>query len=253
MTKADGKDSISFKKLIESVSEWATLVFRPLELFTYVIRDKPGSDAIKVMTRFWWLPIFFTVLVDGATLHTFGIELNSEPVFSLAYTTISILKPFCEAILLYYVLRLMKIDITLELVFICYTMTVIYAPIFSWLKIPSLIQNYSLLVHLKSQHLDATGTFQYFTAHSKEIMKSISLPFPSVAPYLSSFSSVISLLASTLVAECISQSGEISRPKAYAATAVATAANVIPFAIFVSTQLLLVYAYLKAPPGIVSP
>lgn len=162
-------------------------------------------------------------------LHFYGIELKTDPFLTITYLAFVSLKLVFEAFILFSVLRLMRVNnLTQGLVFICFSVVVTYAPLFSWIDVPQAMHLDDVLIFLKSLHLSVTDTVWYFFQHASEINEHLKQPVPGLLPYADMASNAIYLLSAMLVAECLSQMLNIEKPRAYLATAIALTLNLIP-------------------------
>src|SRR5260370_38574272 len=119
----------------------------------------------------------------------------------------------------------MSVNASPGMAFVCFSLIVIYTPLFSWIGIPQAVHTYDLLTLLKSQHLNFADTIQYFFDNAKEINEKLAYSAPQVVVNISVAGTVVYLVSATLLAESVSQMLDVERPKAYMATAVATTLN----------------------------
>ena len=181
-------------------------------------------------------------MTDAAVLYFYGIGLQSEP-FWVLYLTFTALKLICEAVILFVVLRLMRVQVTLGMAFVCFSIVAIYSPLFGWAGVPQAAHLYDVMTVLKAQHLGVMDTVSYFWHHAVEINKA--LPMPDIVQYLAIVARVISLISLTLVAECLTQILQLKRPKAYAATAIASVLNLMPTILLGLSQVALIFAFMR--------
>jgi hypothetical protein len=227
------------------VFDWVVHVFSPLTMVRGCVAERLQEDVGKLLRTYWFFPILLTIVTDGIVLHFYGIELKSEPLFTLLYLTFAAIKLLIVAFILLGILRLMKVRTSQGLVFVCVTVITIYNPLFSWIGIPQSISMFTLLTILKTQHLGFEDTMKYMWNHAHSISLQTARPLQAMTPFLDVVSIIISLFSATLVAECLAQLLMLERRKAYVATAVASVLTLLPTMLFGTFQLMLIFAYLN--------
>jgi hypothetical protein len=231
---------------IATVFDWARHVFSPLSLVRESLRQNLQSDIGALFRRYWITPIVLTIFTDAVVLHFYGIEFKSDPPLTLLYFTFGCLKIVLEAFVLFGLLRLMRAQVTQGIAFVCFSIVVTYAPLLGWIGVPQAVHLYDVLAFLRSQHLSVTDTITFFVSHAKEINEMLAQPVPAIVPYLGMASNAVNLLSAMLVAECLAQILRLGRGKAYAATAIASALNLIPAMLLGLFQIALIFAYIQA-------
>jgi hypothetical protein len=232
--------------LISPVLSWLTYVYSPTTLIRECTTDNLRDSPIQVMAACWIAPITLMLVTNALVLHFYGIDLKSDPYLAVFYLVIPACAFVTEAFILYAVLKKIGAKITLSLAFICFSMMVIYAPINNWVQTANAIQGDELLALLKSQNLSLSESFLYLLQHAAEINKKISSEWFSgrIYYYAQMISVVIYLFSATLVAECVSQMLNLERPKAYVATAFASAINLIPGIFLALVQACVTFAFI---------
>jgi hypothetical protein len=231
---------------VSALFAWLTYVFFPISVIRDCLKGNLQDSPVRVMGGFWIAPVILMLVTNALILHFYGIELNSNPYLAIFYLVIPACGFVVEALILFVVLRAFGVKATLGLVFLCFSMFVIYAPINSWAQIANAIRSDELLVLLKSQHLSLSGTVLYLFQHATEINEQQlnNTPLPKDVYYYAGMASgVIYLLSATLVAECVSQMLELQRPMAYLATAVVSAINLIPGIFLSLVQASMTFAF----------
>jgi hypothetical protein len=232
--------------IITTIFDWARHVFSPLSLVRESLRQNLQNDIGTLFGRYWITPIILTIVTDAVVLHFYGIEFKSDPSLTLLYFAFGCLKIVLETFILFGILRLMGVQVTQGIAFVCFSIAVTYAPLLGWIGVPQAVHLYDILVFLRSQHLSVTDTISFFVSHAKEINEKLAQPVPPIVPYLGMASNAINLLSATLVAECVAQILSLSRGKAYVATAIAFALNLFPAMLLGLLQIALIYAYIQA-------
>jgi hypothetical protein len=233
------------RAVITSILDWSRYVFSPLSLVRESILKNLHNDVSVLVYTYWLFPILLIIATDAVVLHFYGIEFKIDQAFTLLYLAFACLKLFFGAFILFGVLRIMRVKVTQGIVFLCFSIVVMYAPLFSWIGVPQAVHLYDVLTLLKAQNLGAADTLSYFWHHAREINETLAQPLPAIAPYLTMVSYAISLLSSMLVAECLAQMLEMQRPRAYIASAIASVLNYVPAILLGLFQIILVFAYIR--------
>jgi hypothetical protein len=230
--------------LMMIVIDWGRYVFVPLSLVRESFEKNLQNDIGSLVRAYWGVPITLSVATDAVVLHLYGVSFFSDPAFSLLYLTLTILKFLFGAFILYGVLRLMNAPATQGIAFVCFSIFVIYSPLFAWGKIPQAVHVYDVLLLLKGQHLTIRDALSYFLTHAVEI--DAQTPVPTIAPIFRLLTYTISLFSSMMVAECLTQMIlTLTRTKAYVATAVATVLTSVPGVMLGIFQSILILAYIS--------
>jgi hypothetical protein len=229
--------------IFTSAFDWPRQLFTPLSVIRESLNRNLQYDTPTLVQTYWSFPIILAVLTDALVLHFYGIEFKNEPAFSVLYLTFTSLKLVFEAVILFVVLRLMRVQITLGMAFVCFSIVAIYSPLFGWAEIPRAAHFYDLMTLLKAQHLGVKDTVSYFWHHAVAINSAI--PVPDIVTYLAVVTRAISLLSLMLVAECLTQILKLERPKAYTATAIASVLNFIPTILLGLSQAALIFAFMR--------
>jgi hypothetical protein len=148
------------------------------------------------------------------------------------------------AYVLVVVLGLLKLRVPQGLVLVCYTIAVVYAPLFSWLSIPASLHQHAILSFIKSQNVEPGDLVSYFFKNIDEITRSTGPPFPKYWAELGAANWCVNLISGTLIAECITQVGKVRRQRVYVAVFLAQVADVIPTILLTVIQLFITFSYM---------
>ena len=233
------------QSVITALFVWLVYLFRPYAAIGDIFEQKLQDSPSAIVGKFWFIPIALTLSTDFVVLRFFGADFANYWPLTLLYLAFVSLKLVFEAFVLFAVLHLMKVDVSPGMSFVCFTLIVIYTPLFSWIGIPQAVHMYDLVALLKSQHLNFADTITYFVAHATEINKKIAYSAPTVVLYINACGVVIYLISTTLVAEALSQMLDVGIRKAYVITAVATTLNYVPAILIGLFQIALAFASLS--------
>jgi hypothetical protein len=160
------------------------------------------------------------------------------------YLILASLRSFIAVALLFALLKLLHLRSDFGAVAVCYTIAVVYTPVFSVLAMPSASNIIAILSQIKLEHLGTPYELvNYLIQHSKEFDKSSPQHGPLII--LSELAGVVVLISNMLVAECLAQSLSNDRFKTYAAVWVASAASLVPSAILGLFQLYSLWHFIK--------
>ena len=233
------------QSIIAALFAWLVQLFRPYSIVRAIFEQNLQDNPSGIVASFWFIPIVLLLGTDFVVLHFYGADFATYWPLTLLYLAFVSLKLVFEAFVLFAVLRLMSVNVTPGMAFVCFSLIVIYTPLFSWIGIPQAVHTYDLLTLLKSQHLNFADTVTYFFVHAKEINEKLAYSAPRVVLNISVAGSVVYLISATLLAELVSQMLNVERPKAYVVTAIATTLNYIPAVLVGLFQIAIVYASLS--------
>ena len=185
-----------------SVFDWSRYIFAPLSLVRESMERNLHEDPRRLILNCWVFPALLTVCTNALVLHFYGIDFENERLVALGYVAFAGLKILAEAFILFGVLRMMHVDVTPGLTFVCFSIVVAYSPLFSWIGIQETVHSYDILALLKAEHLGVADSSSYMFSHAKEINEKLTVPIPAIVPYLAVASYAIYLFSATLVAEC---------------------------------------------------
>jgi hypothetical protein len=194
--------------------------------------------------NYWAVPGMAILATNAVVLHQFGIELKSDPVLIALYLFVACMRLVFEAYVLIVVLGLLKLRVPQGLVLVCYTIAVVYAPLFSWLSIPASLHQHVILSFIKSHNVEAGELASYFFKNIDEITRSTGPAFPKYWAEIGVANWCVNLISGTLMAECITQVGKVGRQRVYVAVFLAQVADVIPTVVLTVVQLFITFSYM---------
>jgi hypothetical protein len=233
--------------IIAPVLNWIRSVFAPVAIVRECIKNNLQEDMPTLFGNYWAVPGMAILATNAFVLHQFGIELKSDPVLIALYLFVACMRLVFEAYVLVVVLGLLKLRVPQGLVLVCYTIAVVYAPLFSWLSIPASLHQHAILSFIKSQNVEAGELVSYFFKNIDEITRSTGPPFPKYWAEIGAANWCVNLISGTLIAECITQVGKVRRQRVYVAVFLAQVADVIPTILLTVIQLFITFSYMAGP------
>jgi hypothetical protein len=226
---------------IGSVIAWARQLASPSELVRSCLQE---SDWMIVIAKFWAFPIVLSIAIDGAlVLHAYGLDLHLQPTALLLYFVYTCLKWLIAATAIILLLKLFGLTSRFNVVVSCYTIVVIYAPIFSLSESPNAHYQLSVLSQVKAQHLDLIDSIKYLVLHVKE-MKQPTVP-GSLLFVLANLEGVFVLVSSVFAAESLTQYLLNDRLKTYLAVWLSSLVSFFPTVLLTIFKTGVVYSYIK--------
>jgi hypothetical protein len=232
--------------IIPPVFNWLRSFFAPVAIVRECIRNNLQDDTGNLFGQYWAVPGTAILTTNAFVLHLFGVEIKSDPVLIALYLVVACARLIFEAFVLVIVLRLLKVRVQQGLVLVCYTIAVVYAPLFNWLSIPASLHQHAILSFIKSQKIEAGDLISYFFANIEEITRSTGPAFPKYAVEIGAANWCVNLISGTLVAECLCQAGKVLRQRVYVAVFLAQIADVIPTFLLMLIQTFITFSYMPA-------
>jgi hypothetical protein len=191
------------------------------------LAENAANGFQGVARKFWLFPIGLSIALDLALVFTaFGLKLESGgPAFAL-YLVYSCLKWFIGAAAISLLLKVFGQTARLDIVLACYTLFVIYAPIFSLCTSPNLYYEMWLALQLKAQNLDLVDTLSYVVAHAKDLKPSGVQNFMILAS--SQIVSAIFIIPSVLLSEILTNRLINDKVKTYLAVWLSSFVSLLP-------------------------
>jgi hypothetical protein len=200
---------------IREIADWVHYLANPSELVVLCIQEsKSGSRA--VVEKFWFFPIGCSMAINAVlVLRAYGFDIQSQAPALAIYFVYMCLKSLFGAIAITVLLSLFRFTPRRDIVFSCYTIVVMYAPIFSVLDCAGSYYQLEILSQIKAQHLDFADSFRFLRAHANEMKQSeIQATVITVSAQLESAMFVV---ANVLTAECLTRYLMNDRFKTYLA------------------------------------
>ena len=235
--------------LFAAVLNWLRGLLEPISVVRECIQKGLQGDKTSLFTQFWAVPVAVILVTNWFVLDVVHIEIKSRPVLFILYVFIACGRLILEAFILISVLRLFKLRIPSGLVLVCYTIEVVYAPLFSWINVPTSIRTHEMLLFMKSQNVTLENIIPYFFQHIDLINQNVGPPIPAYNAELAVASWCMNLLAATLVAECISQAGKIERRWAYICVILGQVGDILSTVGMTLAQIFLTFTYMNAQSG----
>jgi hypothetical protein len=230
--------------IIPPVFNWLRSFFAPVAIVRECIKNNLQDDLTNLFGQYWAVPGMAILATNAFVLHQFGIEIKSDPVLIALYLLVACGRLIFEAFVLVIVLWLLKLRVQQGLVLVCYTIAVVYAPLFNWLSIPASLHQHAILSFIKNQNVETGDLFSYFFKNIEVITGSTGSAFPKYWAEIGAANWCMNLISGTLVAECISQAGNVRRQRVYVAVFLAQVADVIPTVLLTLVQTLITFSYM---------
>jgi len=228
---------------IVAIFRWSQWIANPPKLISQCLSEGYQNDTPRLIKDYWTLPIFISVAVEAIVLTTYNIDLLSTPALLLIYLLSVCLRSFIAIAILFALLKMFHIRSDFGVVAICYTIAVVYAPVFSAFEIPSFSYSISILSKLKLENVSPYDLVTYLIQHNSEFQKSN----PQYGPLriFSDLAAIVFLISNMLVAECLAQALSNDRFKTYAAVWLASVAGFVPSIVLNLFRLYSLWHYIK--------
>jgi hypothetical protein len=215
---------------LETIGDWATQLTNPPNALNRYVIESSRYGFRGVVRRFWLFPIIFSIFLDTVLVFSaFGSDLQSKgPAFAL-YLVYTFLKWFIGAGLIHLLLNCFRQTSNFNIVVACYTIFVIWAPIFSLLESPGLYNQMWLVSQLRSRQLDLVGTIKYLMDHANELKQPEFWSFATTL--LWQVESAIFLIVGVFVAESLTTRLLNDRVKTYLVEWLSSVISLLPLAI----------------------
>jgi hypothetical protein len=181
--------------------DWAQQLINPLNVVRCSLRENYHDDLSALFVKYWAFPIVLTFAANAVVFHIYNIEITQHLEFLILYLVSLSLKLFFAAFIIHATLKVVGLESKLGVVFLCYSIIVIYSPIMSCLVIPNTFNLYSMLKQIKDLHLDLITLYHYFFDHVGELTKN-NIQTPKAFVYAISILDVISNYSSRLCQAC---------------------------------------------------
>jgi hypothetical protein len=230
----------------ERIVDWAVHVFRPIEMVNQLVKKNYQDRLTETIYKFWLLPIGVSLLINAVILYSYGIDVEAHKAFSALTVVLDTVELVAECFILFGLLIAMGATVRVGDVFVCYTVIVIFSPLFTLLAAPNVYYRVSLLEQIKGQHLDFAASLKYFLNNAADLAKLINeqLYFPG-RPILGYAYETLNILLKVILAESLTQLLIFDRLKTYAAVCIASIISAFPLVISMLAQVWLIYSYLK--------
>jgi hypothetical protein len=230
--------------IIAPVFNWFRSLFAPVAIVRECIKNNLQDDLTNLFAQHWVVPGMIILATNAFVLHQVGIEIKSDAVLIALYMLVACGRLVFEAFVLIIMLRLLKLRVQQGLVLVCYTIAVVYAPLFNWLSVPAWIHQHAILGFIKSQNVEVGDLPSYFLNNIQLISERFGPPLSRWGGEISSANWCMNLISGTLVAECISQSGNVARQRVYVAVFLAQVGDVIPTTLMSLAQTFITFSYM---------
>lgn len=188
--------------LLDAATGWMARLSAPSELVRSCVQESSRSTWNGVVKKIWAFPIFCSVILDAVlTFSAYGFDLSSNIPILIAYFLWTITKWFIAAAAVYLSLKLFRLTATFGVVVACYTVVVIYAPVWALIESVVTYRQVEILSILKAQHLDFTSVLSFIVSHSDLFKQSDMQSY--VLPISFQLESALYLSANAFVAESI--------------------------------------------------
>jgi hypothetical protein len=230
--------------IIPPVFNWLRSFFAPVEIVRECLKNNFQNDLPNLFGQYWAVPGMAILATNAFVLHQSGIDIKSDPMLIAMYLFVACGRLILEAFVLVMALWLLKLRVHQGLVLVCYTIAIVYAPLFNWLSIPTSLHQHAVLNFMKSQNVEAGDLASYFVNNIDVIIRNTGSALPRYWAELGAANWFMNLFSGTLIAECISQAGNVGRQRVYVAVFLAQVAGVIPTVLLTFVQMLITFSYL---------
>lgn len=221
---------------------WLFQIVRPIETLNFAI-EAGRRDVKELFSEYWAFPILLSVAINTLVYHKYGIDsyLNST---NLLVIVLSSLNVFVGAMCLYAALALSRARVELAQVLSAYTISVIYAPLLTFISIPTQLNIFRVMTVLQSKHIDTLHALPYFFTHPTEFTVEATFPAQVIGIFVSIIGSAVGLASTVLIAESLTQIARLERTSTYLAVCVSSWVSILPSVACVWMQLAIAYTYL---------
>jgi hypothetical protein len=217
---------------------WLTNLFSPIDAIrdALVRRYDDVKRLRKLVHSFWLFPILLSMALDGLVFFRFGINLVQNVPFLILYTTAVALRLLAGPAILFATLAALGARMRLGLIFVCYTVVVIYSPFVSVTDMPSSFVRFETVKDVLSQNLSFLDSLSYFRDNVAALNAKHPLDLGTLYRLFASAIGVLTLCVNVALAEVIVQAGKLDRVKAYVAVCWTGILMIFPQLIFLGME-----------------
>jgi hypothetical protein len=190
--------------LLDTATGWMARLTSPSQLVRSCIQENSVGGWTGIVKKYWAFPIFCSVILDAViTFSAYGFDLSSNIPILITYFLWTIMKWLMAAVAVYLSLKFFRLTATFGVVLACYTVVVIYAPVWTLIESGATYHQVEILSILKAQHLDffSTGAFKFIVSHSDLFKQSDMQSY--LLPISFQLESALYLIPNAFVAESI--------------------------------------------------
>ena len=213
---------------LEKVSEWARQLFFPTQSVINAFFESKENGASSTISKYWLTPVILTALTELSIYLILGSKLSETTLLTATYIVLTLLAPFIHGFVLFLLLRLLLVNISLDVVYSLYTIEIIYAPIISLFSMRRTIVLYGLIKDVVDRKLNFDQSVAYFIANLKSVAVNYNSGFQSLNIAFEWGATLLSIFISVLLAESLAQLAGVSRIKSYVVVAFLSVSTFLP-------------------------
>jgi hypothetical protein len=190
----------------DRIYDWAIHMFRPVAMVNRLL-DKNYEDKLtETVFKYWLLPIVVSLLINSVILYSFGINVEEHKFLSALTVVLDTVELIAECFILYALLVMVGARPYVGDVFVCYTVIVVFSPVFAILAAPNTYFRIAMLEQIRQQHLSAAASLQYFLDNAANLKKLIDekINFPGQNILLAAYT-ILSISLRVVLAESLTQ------------------------------------------------
>jgi hypothetical protein len=228
--------------------EWIFDCFKPIDTVKQAIQVQRQEGRTKFLGRFWAMPIVIALLLNVPIFRSVSLSVEHDTIMMGFLLLSDSVKQALGGFVLLAILRIFRIRLDTTVAMGCYTIFVIYSPIFALMELHETYIRDLVLVNIKAQHLELLDSLTFWLGGKAKPSPDDVTNWPSVIAitnWIYQIRNVFNLVEIVFVAECLSQIIAANRFRTYFAVTVGSFLFFVPAFLAAAVQAAVVFTAAK--------